>query len=62
MQAGDRQIHLKEPVDWKAGESIVIASSSYDMNEFDECVIESVSLDKMSVVGKYLPIFLFSSS
>jgi hypothetical protein len=32
-----------QDIDWKAGESVVIASTSYDHNEAEEMAIASVS-------------------
>ena len=38
-----------EPVDWKAGEKIVIASTSFDHNESEVRIITTVSADKKTL-------------
>ncbi len=50
---GEQIIRLTEPVDWREGERIVIASSSYDMYEYDECTIAAVSDDKVTLTCTY---------
>jgi G8 domain/FG-GAP-like repeat len=46
---GAIQITLKEPVDWRIGERLVIASSSMNPNEVDERNITAVSADRLKV-------------
>jgi hypothetical protein len=42
VSAGDSQITLNEAVDWKVGESIAIASTSYDGREADQRMITAI--------------------
>ena len=43
--AGASEIAVSTPVDWKVGEEIVIASTSYEANQAEEFVINAVSED-----------------
>ena len=43
ITAGQNKLTVQDPVDWKVGESIVVASTSYDHNEAEERVITYVS-------------------
>ncbi|TAG05425.1 MAG: hypothetical protein EAZ43_02780 [Betaproteobacteria bacterium] len=47
--AGATQIVLKEPVDWRVGEKIVIASTALDPDQAEERQIASVSPDRRTV-------------
>jgi hypothetical protein len=47
-------ITVKEPVDWKVGESIVIASTSYNHNEAEERVITDVINQTMIILDRPL--------
>ncbi|HAS41278.1 MAG TPA: hypothetical protein DCS93_12405 [Microscillaceae bacterium] len=49
VNAGGTSITLKEPVDWKKDDRIVIASTDFDMNHAEERVISSVSINKRTV-------------
>jgi hypothetical protein len=49
VAAGARTITLKAPVDWRAGETIVIASSTLGPNQAETRQIESVSADRLTV-------------
>ncbi|WP_158304964.1 G8 domain-containing protein [Hahella chejuensis] len=46
---GDTSITLKEAVNWRAGDRIVIASSDFDMNHAEEFTIASVSGDRKTL-------------
>jgi hypothetical protein len=43
INPGENKFETVEDIDWKAGESVVIASTSYDHNEAEEMLIASVS-------------------
>ncbi len=47
--AGSAQITLKDAVDWRAGERIVIASTAFDPDQAEERIIASVSGDGKTV-------------
>ena len=47
--SGANTITLQEPVDWKAGEEIVIASTSYEPTEAEKHIISAVSSDKKTL-------------
>jgi hypothetical protein len=49
---GATSITMAEPVDWQAGEFIVIASSRTNWNEAEKREIEQVSSDKRTIVLK----------
>ncbi len=42
-------IKLKEPVDWQAGEKIVIASTDFDAHQAEQRTIAGVSADRLTV-------------
>ncbi|OZG73943.1 hypothetical protein BTA51_09180 [Hahella sp. CCB-MM4] len=46
---GDNTITLKEAVNWKAGDRIVIASTDFDMNHAEEFTIIKVSSDQRTL-------------
>ncbi|MDG9669446.1 FG-GAP-like repeat-containing protein [Hahella sp. CR1] len=46
---GDNSITLKETVNWRAGDRIVIASSDFDMNHAEEFTIVSLSGDRKTL-------------
>ena len=46
---GDINIKLNQIVDWKVGESIVIATNSANIEENEIRIIKSISLDRKSI-------------
>ena len=46
---GDTQLHLNQPVDWVAGEEIVVASSFFESLQTEEFTIVSISSDKLTL-------------
>ena len=46
---GDKSITLAEPVDWKVGDEIVIASTSVEPRESETFFIEEISLDNRNL-------------
>jgi len=49
---GSKTLHLIEPVEWQAGDTIVIAPTGYDPNEAEEHVIEQIGSDRKSITLK----------
>jgi hypothetical protein len=46
VAAGATTLEVLEPVDWRVGESIAVASSSFDHYESEQMTIASISADK----------------
>ena len=46
VAAGATTLEVMEPVDWRVGESIVVASSSFDHYESEQMTIASISANK----------------
>lgn len=45
----DPSLHVKEPVNWKAGDKIVIASTDFDMRHAEEFNILGISADQRTI-------------
>ena len=48
-EAGTNEISLESPVDWKIGETIVIASTSFEAKEAEEVLISDITNSGMSI-------------
>jgi hypothetical protein len=51
---GDTMIWLDENVDWKAGEQIVVASSTFDYNQAEVKIIASTSGNIVTVTTPFI--------
>lgn len=49
VEAGKLTIHLKDAVDWKAGDQIVIAPTSYEATEAEQKTIDTISADGKTI-------------
>ena len=47
--SGSNQLHLKTPVDWQAGENIVITPTSFTATETEVMTIQAVSADGLTL-------------
>lgn len=66
--AGDTQLTVQSPVDWVAGDVIVLAPTSYSTWEAEKLTITAVSADKMTLtftpalqfkhIGKYCYMYI----
>lgn len=52
IEPGATQFELIEAVDWRVGEKIVVASTSFDHYEAEEMTIDSVSANKTVITVK----------
>jgi hypothetical protein len=49
VDAGGGELVLKEPVNWKVGQTVVVASSNWSMHEAEQRIITSVSTDNHTI-------------
>lgn len=49
IDAGATTLTVMEPVDWVAGERIVVSSTTFDIYEAEERTIASVSADNQTI-------------